>query len=278
PAAPLRGGLRGGRVPVAGPRPGASVRHRGGRSPPGIPPLACVRIRRGWRHQARECLARHGGDPPPAGAGMTAPGPRAGSGGRGRANQRHRTRKDLLVAAAQLSRDGHKPSLEAVAEAARVSRATAYRYFPSIDALLVESALDLETPTPQALFGPGAPGDPVARLEAVDAAFEAMITANEGAMRLMLAETVRGRAGGGDGDGVPARQNRRTPLIDGALEPLRGELKPGALKRLRQALAVMIGTEAFIVCRDVLGLDEAEARRARRWAIRALVEAARRES
>ncbi|MFA5548829.1 MAG: TetR/AcrR family transcriptional regulator [Porticoccaceae bacterium] len=209
---------------------------------------------------------------------MTAPGPRAGSGGRGRANQRHRTRKDLLVAAAQLSRDGHKPSLEAVAEAARVSRATAYRYFPSIDALLVESALDLETPTPQALFGPGASGDPVARLEAVDAAFEAMITANEGAMRLMLAETVRGRAAGGDGDGVPARQNRRTPLIDGALEPLRGELKPGALRRLRQALAVMIGTEAFIVCRDVLGLDDAEARRARRWAIRALVEAARRES
>lgn len=208
---------------------------------------------------------------------MTAEPPLGGP-RRGRANQRYRTRKDLLVAAARLASDGYKPTLEAVAEEARVSRATAYRYFPSIDALLVESALDLETPTPEALFGPGASGDPVARLEAVDTAFEAMITANEAAMRLMLAETVRGRAAGGDGSGVPARQNRRSPLIDGALEPLRRELKPGALKRLRQALAVMIGTEAFIVFRDVLGLDDAEARRVRRWAIRALVDAARRES
>ncbi|HET6470955.1 MAG TPA: TetR family transcriptional regulator, partial [Pseudomonadales bacterium] len=54
----------------------------------------------------------------------------------GRHNQRRRTRKDLLTAAATLMRSGAKPSLEAVAEAAMVSRATAYRYFPSIEALL----------------------------------------------------------------------------------------------------------------------------------------------
>jgi hypothetical protein len=37
----------------------------------------------------------------------------------------------------------------------------------------------------------------------------------------------------------------------------------------------VIGTEAMLVLKDVLQLDEAEARRVRRWAIRALVDAAR---
>jgi hypothetical protein len=37
-----------------------------------------------------------------------------------------------------------------------------------------------------------------------------------------------------------------------------------------------VGTEATIVVKDVLQLDDAEARKMKRWAIRALVEAARR--
>ena len=70
----------------------------------------------------------------------------------GRANQRRRTRKDLLEAAGRLLKDGRTPSLEEVAEAALVSRATAYRYFPSIEALLREAALDVQPPAPTELF------------------------------------------------------------------------------------------------------------------------------
>ncbi|MFN3628321.1 MAG: TetR family transcriptional regulator, partial [Parvibaculum sp.] len=47
-----------------------------------------------------------------------------------RANQKRRTRKDLLQAAARLLKEGRNPSLEEIAEEALVSRATAYRYFP----------------------------------------------------------------------------------------------------------------------------------------------------
>jgi AcrR family transcriptional regulator len=54
----------------------------------------------------------------------------------GRANQRDRTRKDLLSAAARLLKEGASPSMEDLAAAAMVSRATAYRYFPNLDALL----------------------------------------------------------------------------------------------------------------------------------------------
>ncbi len=66
----------------------------------------------------------------------------------GRPNQKTRTRKDLLQAAARLMKQGRTPTLEEVAEEALVSRATAYRYFPSVEALMVEAAVDVAVPEP----------------------------------------------------------------------------------------------------------------------------------
>ncbi len=193
----------------------------------------------------------------------------------GRPNQLLRTRKDLLQAAARLIRQGRDPSLEEIAEEAMVSRATAYRHFPDVAALLVEASFDIATPQADAVFRNGPPRDPVARLEKVNAAFDAMIADNEHALRLMLVNTLQ-RVARSDGDtGLPIRQNRRTPLIEAALEPARREFKPAALKTLTKALALVIGTESMVVLKDVLRLDDAEARRVKRWTIRVLVEAAR---
>jgi AcrR family transcriptional regulator len=193
----------------------------------------------------------------------------------GRANQLRRTRKDLLQAAARLTRQGRSPSLEEVAEEAMVSRATAYRHFPDVAALLVEASLDIDTPQPEQVFREAPSEDPVARMERVDAAFEAMIRDNEVALRLMMKHALE-RSVRRPGDAaIPTRQNRRTPLIEAALEPARRQFRPAALKTLPRALAMVVGTEAMLVLKDVLQLDDAEARRVRRWAIRALVDAAR---
>lgn len=188
-----------------------------------------------------------------------------------RPNQRHRTRKDLLDAASRLMRQGRQPSLEDVAKEAMVSRATAYRYFPSVEALVVESTLDVATPDPARLFANGKPEDPVARLQKVDESLEAMIAANEMGLRAMLATSLTRDAKGP----TPRRQNRRTPLIEAALEPARKDFNPQSLDMLKKALALVIGTEAMVVFKDVLQLSDAEARKTRRWAIRALVEGAR---
>jgi AcrR family transcriptional regulator len=199
----------------------------------------------------------------------------AGSGPAGRPNQRRRTRKDLLEAAARLMKSGSRPSLDEIAEEALVSRATAYRYFPGVEALLLEAALDVAVPEPAALFGDDAPDDPVARLERVDAAMDGMMAANEAPLRRMLIHSLERRLKG-DGDAaLAARQNRRTPLIEAALEPSRGAFDPVSLRLLTRSLALIIGTEAMVVFKDVLQLKDADARKARRWAIRALVEAAR---
>lgn len=189
---------------------------------------------------------------------------------KGRPNQKQRTRKDLLEAAARLVREGRRPSLDEVAEAALISRATAYRYFPNIEALLIEASIQLAAPDAGLLEG-ASPSDPVERLQKVDAAFETMILENEAALRLMLARIVeRGVRGGAPSD-LPVRQNRRLPLIEAALEPSRQNIDPGTFEKLVSALSILIGTESFVVTKDVLQLSDAEAREVRRWAVEALV-------
>jgi AcrR family transcriptional regulator len=193
----------------------------------------------------------------------------------GRPNQRTRTRKDLLQAAARLMKQGRTPTLEEVAEEALVSRATAYRYFPSVEALLVEAAVDVAVPEPGELFQDEASRDPVVRLQRVETALYDMILANEPLLRTMLAHNIQQGIQGDENGKLPRRQNRRTPLIEAALEPVRDQFKPGVLKALTRALALIIGPEAAIVVKDVLRLDDADARKVKSWAIRALVEAAK---
>jgi AcrR family transcriptional regulator len=194
----------------------------------------------------------------------------------GRPNQRRRTRKDLLRAASRLMKRGRKPSLEEIAEEALVSRATAYRHFPSVDALLLEASLDVAIPEADDLFRDGSSDDPIARLERVDTALHDMILTNEAPLRMMLVHSLQRDFRNQVDAELPTRQNRRTPLIEAALEPTRNQFKPATLKTLSKALALIIGTEAMVVLKDVLQLDDADARKVKRWAIRALVAAARR--
>lgn len=193
----------------------------------------------------------------------------------GRPNQKTRTRKDLLQAASRLMKQGRTPALEEVAEEALVSRATAYRYFPSVEALLVEASVDVAVAEPEELFRNESSSDPVVRLQRVETALHDMILANEPLLRTMLAHTIQQGIQADENGTLPRRQNRRTPLIEAALEPARDQFKPAALRVLTRALALIMGPEAVVVEKDVLQLDDAEARKVKRWAIRALVEAAK---
>jgi AcrR family transcriptional regulator len=193
----------------------------------------------------------------------------------GRPNQKARTRKDLLQAASRLMKQGRTPTLEEVAGEALISRATAYRYFPSIEALMVEAAIDVAMPEPEMLFRDEPSRDPVVRVQRAEAAVHDMILANEPLLRAMLAQNIQQGIQAEANGKLPRRQNRRTPLIEAALEPAREQFKPGSLKLLARALALIVGPEAVIVVKDVLQLDDADARKVKRWAIRALVEAAR---
>jgi AcrR family transcriptional regulator len=196
----------------------------------------------------------------------------------GRPNQRHRTRKDLLAAAARLLKRGRTPDMDEVAREAMVSRATAYRYFPSIEALLVEAPVDGAVPDPETIFANDPSTDPVERADRAEAILHDVTYANEAHLRVMLAASLERKAKSDADDATPIRQNRRTPLIEAALAPARDRFSDPAYKRLRAALALIFGTESMIVFRDVVPLDPNTARDVKRWAIGTLVAAALKES
>ena len=190
---------------------------------------------------------------------------------RGRINQRLRTRKDLLEAGLRLSAEGRQPSLDEIAAEAKVSRATAYRYFSSTEALLVEASADMSFPDLATLFAGQEAASTVDRLVRLDRVTAAMIRDHEPAIRALVVSSMQQAMKAGE---VPVRQNRRTPAIATALEPSRQQFSPDAYAMLEKALALVIGTEAMIVFKDVLGLSDRDAAKVRRWVIEALVEKA----
>lgn len=190
----------------------------------------------------------------------------------GRVNQKARTRQAIVRAAGTLLAGGQKPTLDEIAAEAQVSRATAYRYFPGLDALLSEAAVDLMVPSPEDLFAHG-PADARERLALVDETFDKACHEREVALRLMLARTLERSLERKPGE-PPLRQNRRVPLIEKALAPLAPRLGRARLTRLAQALAMVVGTESLIALEDVVGLDPEQAKAVRRWTLDALVSAA----
>jgi AcrR family transcriptional regulator len=187
-----------------------------------------------------------------------------------RDNQKRRTRRALVQAAAGLITAGQRPTVAEVADAAEISRRTAYRYFPSADQLVVEAALDATRRNMELSIDAGSDDEPV--VERVDRLVDALLRMtleNEPLLRQMIRFTIdRGQIE----PGVPPRPSRRLEYVERALAPLEGRLDQPELDKLTYALAVVMGIESMLVLRDICGLDSEEIATIQRWAARALVQ------
>lgn len=199
----------------------------------------------------------------------TKPGPRSVMPLRsGRVNQKLRTRKLLLATASALIAQGQAPGVADVADAANVSRRTAWRYFPTREKLLAEAALEGLRPVMETVIA-SAPAGPESIEKRIQASVEKMLRLaleNEGLLRTMIHTTVLQPP-----TRTPKRGIRRVQWIEQAIEPLRAQLEPAAWKRLVSALAVCVGTEALLVLRDILCLTPAQVIRTSQWMAVALV-------
>lgn len=194
----------------------------------------------------------------------------------GRTKQRLRTRKDLLQAAAKLVKEGRKPTLEEIAETAMISRATAYRYFSNVEAILAEAGLDMFIPSADELFAGDTSTDAFERIWKADQAINSVTFENHITARITLALLLQQSAEkAGKKNDTPVRQNRRSPMIAAALTPVRDQFKRGDFDTLSSALALFIGIEAMVVFKDVLRLDDETSEKIRRWAMHALIDAAK---
>lgn len=178
-----------------------------------------------------------------------------------RNNQRQRTRTAIVTACRELVLSAAEITMPAVAKAALVSEATAYRYFPDLPSLLAE-ALEGTWPEPAVVLTPLANcTDPVERIGFATEFLLREVLARQGAVRAMVsASLLRPELA------EKARPGHRFALIDAALAPLdekRGqegdETLLKALTALKRELAIIVGAEALFVLTDLCGLSPDDA-------------------
>jgi len=187
---------------------------------------------------------------------------------------RARTRKLLLETALQLMQEGLVPSVTDVAEAAEVSRATAYRYFPT-QAALVKAAVD-EALAPILTWRSDLP-DAEDRIDGLLAFAYPRLDEYEATLRAALLQAMgqwSRRRAGTLGDEAPIVRGNRKAVLGNALAPLKPTIAAPAFDRLRQALSLVFGTEAFVVLKDIWDLDGGQAREVALWSAHAMVRTA----
>jgi len=182
-----------------------------------------------------------------------------------RYRQKNRTRKALLDAAAELVRQGREPTIAEVAEVGEVSRATAYRYFPSQESLLASMRM-FAPEGPAAMFEKVTleTTDPVERVGVLARQVAEWSFQNEPALRTMLRLSLDPETG-------VRRPGHRIRWIAEALQPLQGKVDAATLDRLSSALTMVLGIDPVIPLTDFAKLTPEQGIEVIEWAARTLV-------
>jgi AcrR family transcriptional regulator len=170
--------------------------------------------------------------------------------------------------AVALVKEGRRPSVSAVADQAGVSRATAYRYFPSQELMLSEA-------TVRAAVGPATAGPLPGGTGAADPAELAVaVTRQAGQFALDHEERLRTALRLSlDPQSGYQRPGRRGRWVDEIIAATGGRLDPPARARLSAALNLVLGIDPIIVLTDIAGLDRAEALEVLEWVAATLIQA-----
>jgi AcrR family transcriptional regulator len=181
----------------------------------------------------------------------------------------------LETAMALIQEQGRVPSVAEVAVRSKVSRATAYRYFPSRSVLttaVIETSLG-----PVRMLTSDNP-DGRARVRELFTQtftrfkdFEPQLRA---AAQLALEQWALERAG--LLEEAPYRRGHRVRILEHAIAPL--DLPPAVRQRLHRALSVVYGIEPLVILKDIWGLKDREVQRIALWMADSLIDTALREA
>ena len=183
----------------------------------------------------------------------------------GRESQKGRTRKFLLDTAGALVKAGGNPTVTDVAAAAGISRATAYRYFPTQEIMQAEVAL----------FAAGGPLFPAGPASASVSEAVGLLVRRVGMWAYENQQPLRTllRLSLDPATGVRRPGHRRQWIAD-ALAPLRKQIQPEIYDKLARALTLMLGIDPVVVMNDIAGATREQALDSLQWSARMLVEAA----
>jgi AcrR family transcriptional regulator len=172
-----------------------------------------------------------------------------------------------------LVKGGRVPSVAEVAQRTGVSRATAYRYFPSRSKLV--SAVIGEGLAPVRSTRTVATDGPLALRELFEKTFPLFVE-NERHMRaaLQLALEHESLERAGLLEEEVFRRGHRKDILKRAAAPLRAQLGAAGFERLLKALSMIYGIEIYVVLKDIWGASNREVEALARWMLEAIVRAA----
>ena len=171
----------------------------------------------------------------------------------GRVRQKTRTLEALIAATRALLASGVTPTVAEAAETALVSRTTAYRYFPTQQALLLAAYPEIGS---DSVLGDHPPDDVETRFEIVFAEMARQVTENEAPLRAMLKLSLDGYP---ERDQPLLRRGRRRTWVADALAPLREKMNDDHFDRLVLAITAATGIEVFVWLTDIARLAPDEA-------------------
>ncbi|GGN28064.1 TetR/AcrR family transcriptional regulator [Streptomyces fuscichromogenes] len=172
----------------------------------------------------------------------------------GLSSQMERTRSAILTAARDLADTGAEITMPAVAAEARVSEATAYRYFPDLFSLLRAAVMteDLVAVLRSATRG----DDPVERIGQAAEILGRAVLRRQGAVRVVVASTIAKPSTAKD------RPARRFGLIEHALAPWAdrcGSAHRADVEQLVRGLVLVVSAESLFALTDLCGLSPDDA-------------------
>jgi AcrR family transcriptional regulator len=184
----------------------------------------------------------------------------------------------MMETAIRLMQDGITPSISDTAIAAEVSRATAYRYFPSQAALIqavVEEALG------PILIWSSEDTNLDARLNDFFNSSLPRIIEFEATFRAALQHSLDIRSKNAENiEEVEheLKRGHRIEVLKKLIAPLKKDLTAKQSTKLVNVLALLFGIEAIIVLKDIGQLSSKETQATIQWASRAIIEKALDES
>ncbi|WP_370477489.1 TetR/AcrR family transcriptional regulator [Tamlana flava] len=186
----------------------------------------------------------------------------------GRSEQKQKTRRKILDSAKELLQKGEKMSLENVAEASKISRATIYRYFSNIDILCSEAGLDIFTHSTETIFQESKHLPIIERILYIQNYFNDLAINNEPAFRkylsIYLDEDVSLKK-------ESLRGSRRTAALKLALIPYKSDLDISVYNYLINVSTSLMGIEPIITTKDVCHLNNEDAKESLAWGLKIIL-------
>jgi len=185
---------------------------------------------------------------------------------KGRKTQKLKTRDKILRSTQKLLEKNKDISLEDVAKEAGISRATIYRYYSSIDVLAAEAVLDLNTKSSEDLYDEVAGKDLKEAILSIQDYYNQLTIDNESGFRKYMSVVLN------NDHSDKMRGARRKKSLMMLLENKAQQMSAQDKENLANITTVLMGIEAFVVTKDVCGLNNVESKNLLNWGMEKLLE------